>query len=144
MGEARNREFLVTIAPHGSDGFIVDWATVLDADKASQLKTHRFAFVPAASSPDVFVAETPPVSRATLIGAPIAWAKRDGATLTVHVMTVVETGDYVVQTYVRTLTPTGLSLDFTRVRSGTVERTIKGTLRRLDAPAGPPLGEIAR
>ncbi len=144
MGEVRNREFLVTIAPHGSDGFIVDWATVLDANRASQFKTHRFAFVPAASAPAVFVAETPPVSRATLIGAPIAWAKRDGATLTVHVMTVVETGDYVVQTYVRTLTPTGLSLDFTRIRSGTVERTIKGTLRRLDAPAGPPLGEIAR
>lgn len=135
MGEARNREFVVTIAPHGADGFIVEWATVHDTERASHLKTHRFTFVPATTAPDVFVAETPPLTGGDMIGAPLAWAKRDGATLTVHVMTVVETGDYVVQTYVRTLTPIGLSLEFTRVRSGVVERTIKGTLKRLDSPA---------
>jgi hypothetical protein len=51
--------------------------------------------------------------------------------LTVNLLTIADNGDYVVQTYDRTLTPDGMKLDFMRVENGRIERQIKATLKRV-------------
>jgi hypothetical protein len=130
MGEAHNRQLSVRIQSFDETGFTVDWSTIIHRKDGSDQKTQSFSFV-SSLDPGVYVTK-PALPTTTIVGAPIAWAALKGATLTVNVLTVVDTGDYVAQSYARTLEPGGLALDFTRVRSGTIERTIKGTLKRVD------------
>jgi len=136
-GEIKNRELRVIIRPFDKAGFSVRWRTLIfKPGKDPTGRTQVVYFQPSASSPKVYAA-TPPEEAAgiasdqPLDGRPFGWARIVDKTLTVNVLTISEAGDYVVQTYNRTLTRTGLALAFVRVRNGEVEQRIWGELERL-------------
>ena len=66
-----------------------------------------------------------------LTAGEVSWARIEGRTLFVYVMTVSERGIYEIQTYARTLGARNLKLDFTRVRDGERVRKVTGKLRRI-------------
>ncbi|MBM3559608.1 MAG: hypothetical protein FJX53_07000 [Alphaproteobacteria bacterium] len=121
------RDFDVTLGPDGA-GFFVEWTTVIHSGDNStrpevRRRTDRMVFAPAGPAR---------VWRATPPGNPwgdgIAWAKLKKQTLTVPVMRVTEDGGWIVQSYARTLTGTGMELDFVVVRDGEAQRHVKGRL----------------
>jgi hypothetical protein len=135
--ESENRELTVIIRPFGEGGFSVRWRTIIfkPDEEPPRGRTQVIYFAPSEVFPDVFAA-TPPEDAAGLAsdvpleGRPFAWARIAGKTLTVNVLSISETGAYVVQTYDRTLTGGGLALRFSRIRNGEVEQTILGELDR--------------
>lgn len=143
MGEPRNRELSVRIQRAGRFGFSVEWQTTIHkARNKPVMKTHVLEFEPTLRA-NVYLASPPPngdqpsletgESRVSgpVDGTPYAWARVLGSTLTVNVFTIDEEGDYVVQSYNRTLTDKGMRLEFTRVRDGKIEQQIKGNLDRV-------------
>ena len=121
------RDFDVAIGPDGA-GFFVEWTTVIHAGPDStrpevRRRTDRMVFAPSA---------TAKVWRTATQGNPwgdgIAWAKLEKQTLTVSMMRVTEDGGWTVQSYARTLTATGMELDFFVVRDGEAQRHVKGRL----------------
>jgi hypothetical protein len=137
MGEARNRDLHVAIRPFGAFGFTVEWQTTLHKSaREPENKTQVIDFEPT-RRPNVYAVArgdgTAGVSAPTgpADGEPYAWARIAGGTLTVNLLTIADNGDYVVQTYDRTLTPDGMKLDFMRVENGRIERQIKATLKRV-------------
>lgn len=135
--ESENRELTVIIRPFGESGFSVRWRTMIfkPGEEEPRGRTQVIYFTPSELFPGVFAA-TPPedaaglASNVPLEGRPFAWARIAGKTLTVNVLTISETGDYVVQTYDRTLIGGGLALRFARVRNGELEQSILGELDR--------------
>ncbi len=158
MGEPRNRELSVLIRAEGRFGFAVEWQTTIHkAHKKPVRRDQRLIFQPTTRT-NVYIASPPtsantpaanaspaenPAAETTaadnamsrvygpLDGTAYAWARILGSTLTVNVFTIDEEGDYVVQSYNRTLTDKGLRLEFTRVRDGQIEQQIKGDLARV-------------
>ena len=135
MGEQGNRELQVTIAPFDGEGFTVLWETQIPkGSRRSVRKETLVNFVPSPRA-GIYQAVYPPGGAPDLIdGDSFTWARLAGVTLTVHVITIVDGGDYVMQTYDRSLNQGGLRLDFLRLRSGVVERQLRGNLRRLAEP----------
>ena len=137
MGEARNRDLRVAIRPFGAFGFTVEWQTTLyKSTNGPESKMQVIDFEPTGRPKVYAVARgdgTAGVSVPTAPagGEPYAWARIAGDTLTVNLLTIADNGDYVVQTYDRTLTPDGMKLDFMRVKNGQIERQIKATLKRV-------------
>jgi hypothetical protein len=144
MGEPRNRDLAVRIRPDGRFGFVVEWNTTIHKAKAKPVNNEQaLAFEPTART-NVYLAVAPasgdpPASQTRgarvpgpVDGAPYAWARVAGRTLTVNVFTIEGNGDYVVQTYDRTLTDKGMTLVFMRVRNGQIEQQIKGNLNRIE------------
>jgi hypothetical protein len=137
MGEARNRDLRVAIRPLGAFGFTVEWETTLHkSGKQPEIKAQAVDFEPT-RRPNVYAAARGGGSaggrapKGPADGEPYAWARLAGDTLTVNVLTITDTGDYVVQTYDRTLTPDGMRLEFMRVKNGRIERRIKAALKRV-------------
>jgi hypothetical protein len=135
--EIKNRELRVIIRPFEEAGFTVRWRTLIfKPGKEPTGRTQVIYFEPSAANPKIYAA-TPPEEAAgiasdqPLAGRPFAWARIVDRTLTVNVLTISEAGDYVVQTYNRTLTRTGLALAFVRVGNGEVEQRIWGELERV-------------
>ena len=139
MGEANNRDLFVSIRPSGRFGFMIVWETTIYKQAGQPVRRSQTLDFQPTLRKNVYVGNRwveGPVdtdSRAIVDGEPLVWARLAGRTLTVNAVTVTETGDYVVQTYDRTLTDTGLALTFTRVRNGQVERQIRGNLDKLGA-----------
>ena len=137
MGEAHNRDLRVAIRPFGAFGFTVEWQTTLyKSPKEPESKMQVIDFEPtgrpkvyAVARGDGTAGISAPAGPAD--GEPYAWARIAGGTLTVNLLTIADNGDYVVQTYDRTLTPDGMKLDFMRVKNGQIERQIKATLNRV-------------
>ncbi len=142
MGEPRNRELSVLIRPAGRFGFAVEWQTTIHKANKTTRRDQTLVFEPtprtrvysaalpssdAPSPPDGAAPRVPGLAE----GAPYAWARLGGRTLTVNVFTIEDDGDYVVQTYNRTLTDKGMQLEFMRVRDGHIEQQIKGNLTRV-------------
>jgi hypothetical protein len=139
MGEARNRDLRVAIRPFGAFGFTVEWRTTLHKSATQpEIKAQVIDFEPT-QRPNVYAAAVArgdgtaggPAPKGPVDGVPYAWARIAGSTLTVNLLTIADNGDYVVQTYDRTLTPDGMRLDFMRVKNGQIERQIKATLKRV-------------
>ncbi len=136
--QSEDRELTVIIRPFDEDGFSIRWRTMIFEAGAEtpRGRTQVIYFEPSASAPGVFAA-TPPEDAAGLAsnvpfeGRPLAWARVIGKTLTVNVLTISETGDYVMQTYDRTLTGQGMALRFVRIRNGEEEQRILGKLERV-------------
>jgi len=64
-------------------------------------------------------------------GEPYAWARIEGRTLSVSVLTINDDGGYLIQTYDRTLNENNdLDLRFSRLKNGEVLRTLEAALRR--------------
>jgi hypothetical protein len=137
MGEPRNRDLLVLIQPAGLFGFTVEWHTAIFKSKNEIVrKIQALEFEPS-TRPNLYSAklsgqQVDKVKPAGPVdGKPYAWASISGQTLTVSILTILDDGDYVIQTYLRTLTKDGMSVDFVRLRNGKVERQIKAELKRV-------------
>jgi hypothetical protein len=131
MGEPHNRGLRVVIRPVGALGFTVEWLTALHkTGEQPEDKLQAIDFEPT-GRPNVYAAAHGSASPGPADGEPYAWARLTGKTLSVNVLTIDDNGDYVVQTYDRTLTASGMNLDFLRVRNGLIERQIKGSLKRI-------------
>ncbi len=65
-------------------------------------------------------------------GDPYVWARVSSATLSIFGLLVPDDGGYEIQAYHRTLTDTGMDLEFIRTREDNVVRRISGTLQRVD------------
>ena len=124
------RDFDVTVRPEGT-GISISWTTVLrqggDPDNPDvRRKSNNLSFVPS---------DLPGVYRATnsgdaLAGQPLAWAYVDGYTLTVHLLVVLDSGGYVMQTYNRTLSDMGMALEFISIKNGETARKVEGRLTK--------------
>lgn len=139
MGEQGNRGLKVRISPFDETGFTVLWETTIQKGKSgAERKTTSVNFEPS-DRPEIYRAVYPPGGEPRLLdGDPFTWASLSESTLTVHVVTIVDGGDYVMQSYYRTLTAGGMKLDFERIRDGVVERQLKGNLTRVEPPAAEP------
>jgi len=135
--QTQKRDIDVTIKPY-KRGFNVTWRTTTHrVEKSAKISKFSINFqrsgrdnvYGSAMGKDKFGNETP---LDPLQGNPYVWAIIDGKTLTVNSLLVFEDGGYEIQTYERTLTDGGMSLDFSRVRNGEVLKKIKGKLRRVE------------
>ena len=130
------RDLRVSIKPAKADGFVIEWQTTLFKFGESQRrKSQRLEFRPTKDNPFMYQA-APPDGTAGMApsenGEPFAWAYVQGKVMTIHTLTIIEKGGYVLQSYDRTLTRGGMALSFVRVRNGTVEQRLKGELERID------------
>ncbi|MGF1640164.1 MAG: hypothetical protein ACFCUO_04375 [Rhodospirillales bacterium] len=135
--ETRSRELRTIIRPFGEAGFSIRWRTLIfKTDRDPTGRTQVIYFEPLASNPRIYAATDPDeatgiASDLPLDGGPFAWARIAERTLTVHVLTISEAGDYVLQSYDRTLTDDGLVLAFVRIGNGEVEHRVGGVMRRV-------------
>ncbi len=137
--EVDRRELRVQIRPYAEAGFSVEWqTTIVKPGEDKRFRSQFLDLLPSADNPRVFVAagsggQSESGGSIVLDRRSYAWARILERTLTVNMLTVSEEGDYVMQTYNRTLTKKGdLALAFVRVRNGEVEQRIWGTLERVE------------
>ena len=137
------RDLRVSIAPAPADGFTIEWHTTLFKYREVQRrKSQLLEFRPTADNPSMYYVVPadgtvgsgggPEPTAGTLGGAPYAWAYLQGRLMTIHILSIINKGGYVVQTYERRLTRSGMSLSFVRVRNGTVEKRLSGRLNRVN------------
>lgn len=128
------RDLDVEIRPKGN-GFKVTWATLLrqggaigrpETRRQSSVRIFRPAATPA-GSPAVFNGAS---SGNPLEGKEMSWARIEGTSLVVHSMAINEGSHYVIQSYTRTLSGTGMDLAFVRIEEGETTRTVNGRLVR--------------
>ncbi len=122
------RDLDVTIGAE-DDGFYVEWTSIIrgggtPAAPEVRERISRMSFEPS-GRPGIF--------RALGTGNPLteealAWAYVANATLTLHIMAVRDDGGYEINTYNRTLSGTGMDLQFTSRRNGEAIRTVEGRL----------------
>jgi hypothetical protein len=122
------RDLDVKIAPAG-DGFAIEWTTVIrrggdpNNPKVRQ-KAQRMVFAPSGQA-DVYRAAD---NGDLLSGQPYSWAHIKNASLIINIMSVDRSGAYEMQSYTRTLEPTGMSFVFERIKNDEPIRTVKGKL----------------
>ena len=137
---AGQRDLTLEIRRYGSHGFTVAWTTVTHrADGNLKRSESSVNFEPesrtgvyGAAMRRTLFGEQAPLD--PLKGDPFVWATVSGDTLTVHSLVIIDDGGWEMQSYVRRLTPTGLALDFQRVRNGAPLRTLSAELRRTAKP----------
>jgi hypothetical protein len=121
------RDLDVRIGPE-ADGFYVEWTSVIrgggDPNNPDiRKRSARVAFSPS-ERPNVFIskAATNPMKDGLI------WARVLDQTLTVNVMRVNDNGSYIVQTYNRTLSGTGMTLNFVNTADGEPLRQVEARL----------------
>ena len=122
------RDLDVKIEPSG-DGFAIQWTTVIRAggDPANpkvRQKAQRMTFAPSTLA-GVYRAAG---AGDPLSGQPYSWSYIRNNSLVIHIMTIDAKGAYEMQSYTRTLEPTGMSYLFERIRNDEPVRTVKGKL----------------
>ena len=122
------RDFDVTIAPAGS-GFSVIWTSVIrgggDPNKPNvRRKTTKRTFEPTGKRGVWKAVE----SKDPVADGELCWARLRENTLSVYLMVIRDDGAYEIQKYDRTLQPSGMLMNFTRVRDGERVRQVKGRL----------------
>ena len=133
-----DRDFNVTISAYAKNGFTLDWTTVIryTSGKTKQT-TSSVNFLPFRKRPGIFYsameknifgkqAPADPLS-----GKPYVWAGIEKDTLTVTALYIVNDGGYELQVFKRTLTPSGMTTHFERVRNGEKLRIITGKLEKI-------------
>jgi hypothetical protein len=125
------RDLDVRIGPQ-SDGFYVEWTSVIrgggDPNKPDVRKRRaRVDFSPS-KRPNVFISET----ASSPMDGSLIWARILDQTLTVNVMRVSDNGGYTVQTYNRTLTGSGMTLNFVNTADGEPLRQVKARLVKVE------------
>jgi hypothetical protein len=134
--ELSPRDLDVQIGKWQNDGFTLHWTTVIRrADKPKHQSytinfrsSNRSSIYGSAMHRDQFN-NTVPLD--PLKGEPYVWARILDATLTVYALLITDDGGYEMQVYDRTLTPSGMSLRFSRLRDGQQLRLITGELERV-------------
>lgn len=137
MGEVKNRDLRVLINAYGKfGGFTLLWeTTIYEAGGKARLDRHLYNFRPSRNPGVYAVARTDAdgnrVVADPLSGEPLVWARIQGDTLSVTLVSVAASGDLETQIYDRTLTDEGLRLLFRRFVNGEKVRQIKGTLKQI-------------
>jgi len=131
------RDLSIKIAPHGDNGFSLEWATVIRDASGTRRQNYSIDFSPSdrtgifasAMHRDTF-GHSEPLD--PLKGEPYVWADIHGSTLRVHALLITADGGYEMQVYRRTLMEDGkgLALQFSRNRNGRELKTIYGVLRK--------------
>lgn len=122
------RDFDVVIKP-ASGGVRIDWTSVIrrggdPLNPRVRRKTSSKLLRPT-GAPNVFHGSE---SGNPLKGGELCWARIDGNTLTVFLMTVSKKGIYELQQYDRTLSGAGMTLLFRSWRDGDRLRSVSGRL----------------
>jgi len=122
------RDLDVKIEPAG-DGYIIEWKTVIrrggdPKNPKVREKTQRMTFAPTGNG-QVYKAAG---NGDPLSGQPYAWSYIKDTSLIIHIMSINEKGAYEMQSYTRTLVPTGMSFVFERIRNDEPVRSVKGKL----------------
>lgn len=134
-GDLDKRDIRAEIVPRDK-GFTVKWVMVIrkasgkvkrDDTTITFLPSPRPNIYSSAMRADAFGNAVP---LDPMRGDPYVWARIEGPTLMIHALIVTDEGGYEMQTYERTLTPTGLQLKFLRVVDGRVLRTVTGSLKK--------------
>ncbi|MGB7241033.1 MAG: hypothetical protein WBC93_02970 [Sulfitobacter sp.] len=119
-----------------SDGFRVEWrSNTTRADGSVKEKSYSIDFVVsdranvfgAAMKRNVFGHE---VQLDPMKGEPYVWARIEDETLTVYSLHINAEGGYEIQQFDRTLAEDGLTLDFSSIRSGAIQRSVSTLLKR--------------
>jgi len=124
------RDLDVTVTPN-PNGFKIGWTTVIRrGGTPSKPKVRRksvmMKFVNTGKK-GVWKLEN---SGDMLSGNPYGWARMRGRTLTLYLMAIAEDGSYSISRYARTLSGTGMDLEFTALRDGEPSRVVRGKLVR--------------
>jgi hypothetical protein len=124
------RDLDVKIEPAG-DGFAIEWKTVMrrggDPNNPNvRQKAQRMVFAPTGQAGVYRAADNGDL----LSGQPYSWAHIRNASLIIHIMTIDRNGAYEMQSYTRTLEPTGMSFVFERIKNDAPVRTVKGKLAK--------------
>ena len=139
-GEMSERDLSVTIKPKKDGEFTVAWTAITyGADSEQKEVNTSIDFYPSprpgiftsAMRKDVFgnmVSYDPTAADA----APFVWANLQDDTLTVRALYILETGEYEMHTYIRTLQPEGLALEFERVRNRELITQVSAMLERAE------------
>lgn len=134
--ESTTRELTVNIKAYGTEGFIVDWSTIMNKiDGRLKKRTSTIAFQPtqrhgiftSAMKRDVFGNEVP---LNPFHGDPFVWATLKDKTLHIHRLYIKDSGGYELQSYRRSLNPEGMTIQFTRYRDGHRELFAPAQMRR--------------
>ena len=123
------RDMDVRIEPAANGGFTLNWTTVTreggDPNNPNvKKKETSVSFLPA-EQPGVYKA---PVNGDAIDGAPVWWSRVDGNTLYTYMMMIEADGTWQVQNYARTVSGTGMTLEFQRIKDGSDIREVKGRL----------------
>ena len=122
------RNFDVVIRPEGG-AVRIDWTSVIrgggDPLNPKIRRKTSSKLLQATGAPNVFHGSK---SGNPLKGEELCWARIDGNTLTVFLMTVSKSGIYELQQYDRTLSGTGMKLLFRSWRDGDRLRSVSGRL----------------
>ena len=122
------RDFDVVIRPEGG-AVRIDWTSVIrgggDPVNPKIRRKTSSKLLQATGAPNVFHGSK---SGNPLKGEELCWARIDGNTLTVFLMTVSKSGIYELQQYDRTLSGTGMKLLFRSWRDGDRLRSVSGKL----------------
>lgn len=134
-GSPETREMDITIAPE-KEGFRIEWISTQLVDGRRDLpgvvRRPQSAMFTPGDLDGVFVQEeayNPFKRRAAadpMAGQPLRWASIAGDSLRVNTFVIQPEGRYEVQFYDRTLTDTGLAIQFERIVDGEVVRRITG------------------
>ena len=135
-GELSSRDLRVTVRP-GDDGFIVEWSALMTKTDGRVKRTeysiafestHRENIYQSMMRTDLFGHMQP---LAPMRGDPFVWATIDENTLTIYALLITVSGAQDLQIYRRTLTRSGLTLDFTRLYDTLPIRHITATLHKV-------------
>lgn len=130
------REIRLSIQPAKKEGFEIHWSTTTFDSAAGKTKSYSVSFVPTARDNiyssamrrDLFGKLSP---MDPLKGDPFVWCKIQGDSLIVYSLLINDNGGYEMQDYVRTLTDTGLKLNFSRIIDGQPQKVIIGEYTRV-------------
>ena len=137
-GESSARDLSVTIKPKKEGEFTIEWTAVRFGadDEQKEMKTSidfyhspRAGIYTSAMRKDVFdnmVSYDPTRDDAE----PYVWASLQDKTLTLRALYILETGEYEMHIYRRTLTPGGLALEFERTRNRDLMTQVTAMLKR--------------
>ncbi len=134
-GDASKRDMSVSIS-ETKEGFTVDWTSATHKpDGRIKEKSYSISFVPsdrdgiyaAAMKRNVFghAVQLDPMK-----GEPFVWGRIEGDTLTVYSLFVDDVGGYELQQFDRTLAEGGLTLKFTNLRNGSLQRSVNTFLKQ--------------
>ncbi|HUT49125.1 MAG TPA: hypothetical protein VM325_07275 [Alphaproteobacteria bacterium] len=122
------RDLDVSIKSYGEGGFTMTWTTVI-APEYARLRRERTSTVNFMPTTRTEVWRSDPVTT-LMSGKAVIWARIGGGALFVYVATVTEAGGIATSVYKRTLTKTGMKLEFGRTQDGRRVRTVQATLKR--------------
>lgn len=135
-GETARRNLDVVIGPY-KKGFTIEWTTVIHR-ASGKTKHANFSInfrrmgskgiFRSAMRVNAFGQEVP---LDPLDGSPYVWAVLADKSLTIHSLIIRPNGDYEMQSYIRTLTDSGMDVTFARIRNGIKMKDLHASLKRL-------------